>query len=228
MTYTAKSATASPSTGFSEKSASATKVVWEMASIAAGASVEIEVPVGTEASRPSGEKLMNKVAVHSVEAPTPIEASGTITLTTSADVSAEKQIAGKGVSAGPGHEITYEVSATNHGPSLAREVKLVDKLPTGLHMSARTPECEHSASTIDVYRRQPGFTRKASFQIKVLLAASLTGTLSNTVTAESPTPDPEPSNNKATEEVAVSPEADLSLEKTAPETLSRAKNSPGP
>ena len=44
MTYKAESATASPATGFAEKSASATKVVWEVASIAAGAKVEIKCP----------------------------------------------------------------------------------------------------------------------------------------------------------------------------------------
>jgi uncharacterized repeat protein (TIGR01451 family)/fimbrial isopeptide formation D2 family protein len=219
MTYKAGSATASPTTGFSEKSASGSTIVWEVASIAAGASVEITVPVGTEASLASATKLKNTVAVHATAAPTPVEAEGTITLTTSADVSVEKQIAGKGVSAVPGHEITYEVSATNHGPSLAREVKLVDKLPAGLTYVSSTPECEHSASTITCTAGNLTVEQKASFQIKVLLAASLTGTLSNTVTAESLTPDPAPSNNKATKEVAVSPEADLSLEKTAPETV---------
>ena len=221
MTYEAKSATASPSTGFTEKSASATKVVWEVASIAAGASVEITVPVSTEASLPSATKLTNTVVVHATAAPTPVEAEGTITLTTSADVSAQKEVAGKGVSAVPGHEITYEVSATNHGPSLAREVKLVDHLPTGLTYKSSSPAgcSEEAAGVVTCAAGNLAVEQKASFLIEVQLAASLTGTISNTVIAESPTPDPKPNNNKATKEVSVSPEADLALVKTAPATV---------
>jgi uncharacterized repeat protein (TIGR01451 family)/fimbrial isopeptide formation D2 family protein len=219
MTYKSGSATASPPTGFSQVSDTGSNVSWSIASIAAGATVEVTVPVETESTLSSGAELTNKVAVHSVEAPTEVHASGTIDITNSADVSAEKQVAGKGLSAVPGHEITYEVSATNHGPSLAREVKLVDKLPSGLTYVSSTPECEHSAGTITCVAGNLAVAQKASFQIKVQLAASLTGTLSNTVTAEELTPDPEPSNNKATAETVLSPEADLSLEKSAAATV---------
>ncbi len=133
MTYKAGSATASPTTGFSEKSASATKVVWEVASIAAGASVEIEGARG-HGSEPRerdqteehcrgarhggadpGRSIGDDHPDHERRSRPPRPA-----------------VAGKGVSAVPGHEITYEVAATNKGPSLAREVKLVDHLPTGL------------------------------------------------------------------------------------------------
>jgi uncharacterized repeat protein (TIGR01451 family)/fimbrial isopeptide formation D2 family protein len=220
MTYVADSATASPATGFSEKSSSATKVVWELSSIAAGASVEIRVPVGTEADRAEGTELTNVVAVHAPAAPTPVQAEGTITLTTSADLSAAKSIVGSG-KAIPGGTLTYEVSATNHGPSRAREVKLVDHLPAGLAYKSSSPAgCSEEAAgvvTCAAGNLEPGQT--AAFQIEVQLAASLTGTIANTVTAESPTPDPEPGNNKATSEVAVSPEADLGLEKTALATV---------
>ena len=217
MTY--KSATASPTTGFSQKSASETKVVWAIESIAPSAKVEITVHVGTEASLASGTKLKNTVAVHATAAPTPVEAEGTITLTTSADLSATKTIVGSG-KAVPGEPLTYEVTATNKGPSLASEVKLVDHLPAGLTYKSSSPAgCSVAAGvvTCEAGTLEPGHS--AAFKIEVQLAASLTGTISNTVTAESPTPDPEPNNNKATKEVAVSPEADLALEKTAPATV---------
>jgi large repetitive protein len=216
MAYTDKSATAAPATGFSEKSATAPKVVWAIESIAAGASVEITVPVGTEASLASGTELTNSVAVHAGAAPTPVEAEGTITLTTKADVSAAKSIVGSG-KAVPGEPLTYEVTATNKGPSLAHEVKLVDHLPAGLTYKSSSPAgCSVVAGvvTCEAGNLEPGHS--AAFQIEVQLAASLTGTVANTVTAESPTPDPEPLNNKASVEVAVSPAADLALEKTAP------------
>jgi len=66
-----------------------------------------DAPVETE--------LTNKVAVHSMDAPTEKLASGIITLTNSADVAVTKTILTKG-NIVPGHELTYEVSATNQRP----------------------------------------------------------------------------------------------------------------
>jgi len=213
MSYKAKSATALPSSGFSEKSASGSSIVWEVESIAAGASVEIKVPVETEATLASGTHLTNSVAVHASAATTPVEASGTITLTTSADVSAAKSIASAG-KAVPGKTLTYEVAATNHGPSTAREVKLVDHLPSGLTYKSSTPVgCSVAAGvvTCDAGTVEPSHT--AAFQIEVQLASGLTGNISNTVRAESTTPDPEPANNEATAKVTTSPQAELELAK---------------
>lgn len=215
MSYEAKTATASPSSGFSEKSASGATIVWEVASIAAGASVEIKVPVGTEATLASGTRLTNTVAVHAGAAPTPVEASGAITLTTSADVAAAKSIVSSG-KAVPGNTLTYRVAATNNGPSSAREVKLVDHLPSGLTYKSSTPAgCTNLAGvvTCDAGTVEPGHT--AAFQIEVQLAAGLTGAISNTVRAESTTPDPEPANNEATAKITASPQAELELAKEA-------------
>ncbi len=213
MSYKAKSATCPGCTGFIEKSASGSSIVWEIESIAAGASIEIKVAVETEATLESGTHLTNSVAVHASAAPTPVEASGTITLTTSADISAAKSIVSSG-KAVPGNTITYEVAATNHGPSTAHEVKLVDHLPTGLTYKSSTPTgCSVAAGvvTCDAGTIEPGHT--AAFQIKVELAPGLTGVISNTVRAESTTPDPEPANNEATAKVTASPQAELELEK---------------
>jgi uncharacterized repeat protein (TIGR01451 family)/fimbrial isopeptide formation D2 family protein len=214
MSYKAKSATASPSTGFSEKSASGSSIVWEIESIAAGASVEITVPVDTEATLASGTHLTNNVAVHASAATTPVEASGTIALTASADISAAKKVvsAGKAV---PGDTLTYEISATNHGPSTAHEVKLVDHLPAGLTYKSSSAGCTFSEVTGVVTcvagTVEPGQAK--AFQIVVQLAPGLTGTVSNTVRAESTTPDPEPANNEATAKTTLFPQAELELKK---------------
>ena len=215
MTYTPKTATAVPSTGFIEKSASASAIVWEIASIAAGAAVEITVPVGTEATLAAGTKLTNGVAVHATAAPTPVEANGTITLTNSADLEAAKRVVGP-AKAVPGKTLTYEVSATNNGPSLAREVQLVDELPSGLTYKSSTPSgCSQAAGIVtcragDV---EPGHI--IAFEIEVQLAATLTGSISNTVLVESTTPDPVLANNKASASITASPQAELALEKVA-------------
>ena len=213
MSYVAKAATASPSSGFSEKSASASAIVWEVESIAAGASVEIKVPVGTEATLASGTHLVNAVAVHASAAPTPVEASGTITLTTSADLAAAKSVVSSG-KAVPGDTITYRVAATNNGPSIAHEVKLIDHLPSGLTYKSSTPTgCSNLAGvvTCEAGTLEPGHT--AAFQVEVQIAPGVTGAISNTVRAESTTPDPEPANNEATAKITASPQAELELQK---------------
>jgi large repetitive protein len=214
MSYTAKAASASPSSGFSELSAGPTAVSWAIASIAPGATVEVTVPVGTEASLASGSELKNSVAVSSVEETTPVAASGTIDITTSADVSAEKKLLSKG-NAVPGEDITYEVAATDHGPSVAHEVKLIDKLPSGLSYVSSSPECTHSASevTCAVGTLAPG--EKKAFQIVTSLASSLSKAFKNVVVVESATHDPESKNNEASVEVTPHPVADLSLLKKA-------------
>jgi large repetitive protein len=214
MTYVAKSATASPATGFAEKSASATKIVWSIESIAAGTSVEIKVPVGTEASLASGTKLKNTVAVHATAAPTPVEAEGAITLTTSADLQATK-IASVNP-ATPGGEETYTISVFNAGPSVAREVKLTDPLPAGTVFKSADLGCSDIAGTVECVVGELAPKASAVYHVTVTVESSVTTPILNTVEATSTTPDPEPKNNKASVEVAVSPEADLALEKTAP------------
>jgi large repetitive protein len=219
MTYEAKTATANPATGFSEESVAGNIVTWKIAAIGSEESVDITVSVGIEASVETGIKLTNKVAVHSVEAPTAVTAQGTIETTTSAELSATKDVVGSG-KAVPGKPLTYEVTTTNHGPSRAREVKLVDHLPLGLSYKSSSPAgCSEKAASVVTCAAgdiEPGHT--AAFQIEVELAPSLTSTVSNTVIAESPTPDPK-SKVEATKEVTVSPEADLELKKTAPPSV---------
>ncbi len=213
MTYKEKAATASPSAGFSEVSDKAGVVTWGIATIAAGATVEITMPVGTEPTLASKTELTNKVAVHSVEATTEKLASGTITLTNSADVVAEKTIVTKG-NIVPGHELTYEIAATNHGPSVAHEVKLVDKLPTGLTFVSASAGCEQSAGTVTCNAGTLTVGQNVAYQIVAGVAVSAITPIRNTVLSESTTPDPEPKNNEASAEFTPHPVAELSLVKS--------------
>jgi uncharacterized repeat protein (TIGR01451 family)/fimbrial isopeptide formation D2 family protein len=217
MTY--KSATASPSTGFSQKSASETKVVWAIESIAAGAKVEITMHVGTNAGLAEGTKLKNTIAVHATAAPTSVEAEGTITLTTSADLEASKEVLGEGPYV-PGEPLTYKIGATNRGSSVAKGVKLTDELPSGeTFKKASSANCKAAGQIVTCEEAELAPEAKISFEIEVGLASSAKGTIVNTVLVKSETPDPNPNNNKATKEVTVTPEADLALKKTGPETV---------
>jgi uncharacterized repeat protein (TIGR01451 family)/fimbrial isopeptide formation D2 family protein len=220
MTYAAGSATADPTTGFYEQSATSSSVTWKIAEVPAGADVEITVPVGIEPAVPSGSELTNEVAVHSVEQPTPISAEGTIATTARADVQAEKSVLGDGPAV-PGTQLTYVLGATDKGPSTARAVKLTDALPAGLSYVSASAGCSVSAPivTCEAGALEPGHS--ASFEVVVAVAGDVTGTIANTVHATSSTPDPEPANNEASVEVPAQPSADLKLVKTAltPEVL---------
>ncbi len=219
MTYTPGSASATPSTGFSETAASGSAVTWKIAEIQPGASVEVTVGVGVEASAGAGE-MTNEVAVSSSEQPTPVQARGTIDVSDSADVRAEKSVLGGGPAV-PGTDMTYVLGASNKGPSQARAVKLTDALPSGLSYVSATAGCSASAGTVtcEAGTLEPG--QSASFQVVVAVASSLTGPIENTVHAQGMTPDPEPANNAASVEVASKPSANVKLIKTAltPEVL---------
>jgi uncharacterized repeat protein (TIGR01451 family) len=222
MTYEAGKATANPATGFSEESVVGNQVTWKIVSIGVGESVEIDVPVGVEASVETGSELKNEVAVTSTEQTTPVEAEGKIKVTTSADVEAKKSVLGA-TTAVPGTELTYVVAAKNNGgPSVARAVELTDKLPAGVSFVSAQAGCAESAGTVtcEAGNLDPG--QEASFQIVVTVLSGYSGSIANTVRAESTatpghpaTPDPEPKNNEAGVEVSTAPSADLELVKTA-------------
>jgi uncharacterized repeat protein (TIGR01451 family)/fimbrial isopeptide formation D2 family protein len=214
MTYESGSATASPSSGFSEVADKSTTVEWEIAEIESGKSVEITMPVAAEAGLAAGTTLTNAAAVHSAEETDPVQAEGTIETQTSADVVAAKKVLGAS-EAVPGEQLVYEVSATDDGPSVARAVKLVDELPEAVTYVSATGGCSLSAGVVTCQAGdlEPGET--ASFQIVVSVASDAIGTIVNAARAEGSTPDPNNANNEATVETPTKPSANLKLVKTA-------------
>ena len=221
MSYKPGTSTATPSAGFSEEAATSSAATWAITSIGAGGTVEITVPVETDSTLASGTKLTNQVAAHSSEETTPVEASGTIETTTAADLEAHKSIVGGG-GAIPGREMTYEIGTTNHGPSVAQAVKLVDHLPASVtFVSVTSPGCSQNAGTVTCETAQLGSGESVSFQVVVAVPSSATGKIKNSVVVSSETTDPEPGNNEASVEAETHPKAQLKLEKTAltPEVL---------
>jgi uncharacterized repeat protein (TIGR01451 family)/fimbrial isopeptide formation D2 family protein len=221
MSYTPGTATAEPASGFSEASATSSSATWAIESIAPGGAVEITVPVGTSAALASGTKLINEVAATSSELTTPVEANGTIETTTSADLEAHKRVASAG-GAVPGRHMTYEVGATNNGPSVAHGVKLQDQLPGSVtYVSASEPGCGEVAGKVTCEVSELAVGETKSFQIVVAVPSGATGTIKNAVVVSSETPDPEPGNNEASVESETEPKAELKLTKTTltPEVL---------
>lgn len=112
--------------------------------------------------------------------------------------------------------LTYTLEAANLGPGDAQNVLLTDSLPAALSGA------EYSLDGGAVWQPWTGALSlgvlPAGVTAAVLLRATVSpnafGTLTNTVTVSSDTPDPDLSNNTDTALVAVNTAADLSVVKT--------------
>jgi len=141
-------------------------------------------------------------------------ASDTVPVTESADLSVVKTAA-----AGPyvaGQSVTYTVTVTNAGPSVARGVSVVDAAPAGTTVTAISGTgwtCTLATATCTMPVLAVG---SASFTVTASIAANVPdGTqLTNTVTVTSSTPDPTtPVTDDET--ITVDAVADLAIVKTA-------------
>jgi len=140
--------------------------------------------------------------------------SDTVPVTESADLSVVKTAA-----AGPyvaGQSVTYTVTVTNAGPSVARSVSAVDAAPAGTTVTAMSGTgwtCTVTTATCTLPLLAVG---SSSFTVTTTVAANVAdGTdLTNTATITSSTPDPStPVTDDET--ITVDAVADLSLVKTA-------------
>lgn len=228
QSYVAGTATASPTTGFAEVAPvvdegddddptdDTTTIGWTIASIPANGSVTITVPVKVPAGLAAGTTLRNGVSVVSREITTPVTDNGSFLSTVSTDVGVVKTVTAPTANAVPGQNITYSVVATNHGPSVATGVVVKDTLPSTLTLVS-APGCvadvnDARALTCDVGTLAVDGER--TFTVTAKVAASATGSISNTATVTSTTPDGNTTNNSSTAPKSLSPLADLVVTKT--------------
>lgn len=135
-------------------------------------------------------------------------------VTASANLSVQKTAAPAIVN--PNETLTYTMIIRNTGPSVAQNVRLTDSLPSVLkNPEFSTDNGANWFSWTGVY--ETGFIPADSIQ-QILLRATVddeaTGTITNTVSVTSDTPDPDLDNNSATEITAIGLAADLSLSQT--------------
>lgn len=186
-----------------------------LAELAAGASVVLTIE-GTVSPSATGT-LTNTAAVRSdTPDPDPDNNQDTRTdeIVSSADLSIAKSASPS--PAVPGQTLTYTLTVQNAGPSAAENVVLTDDVPDALE----TPAYSTDGQTWYAWTGQytvgtllPGDSVSLSLRGTVALSAS--GTLSNTASVESQTPDPDPDDNTVTIDTPVIGAADLSLRKTA-------------
>ncbi|MFK4088606.1 hypothetical protein ACI2LF_31120 [Kribbella sp. NPDC020789] len=188
-------------------------------SLAAKATLVIEV-TATLDSAYRGGPLVNNAAVSSATPdPEPGNNTGTATITPGdpkADLVVGKQTMTNPVV--PGQAVTYQISVYNDGPSDARAVQVADDLAASLsEATADTTagSCTVSSGQVRCALGDLGAGSTATITVTAKVAATATGTLANSASATSTTPDPEPSNNTGRTADPLKPSADLAITKTA-------------
>lgn len=117
----------------------------------------------------------------------------------------------------PGELLTYMVAVSNAGPSNAVNVVLSDTVPTVL------TGVEYSVNNGVTFQPWPGFLSLGNLApntvtqvlIRGRVSSSALGTLVNTASVSSTTPDPNPDNNTSTDSTPVAASADLAVTKLA-------------
>jgi uncharacterized repeat protein (TIGR01451 family) len=144
----------------------------------------------------------------------------------SASISIQKVAAPDPVAAG--QDLTYDITASNEGPSDAQNVDVHDPLPAGTTFASLTPPAGWSCTTPAVGTNGTVDCTTATFTpgsvdfiIVVHTDPSLANgsTISNTATISSTTPDPRTSDNTFTTNTFVESLVDLGVTKTSASTV---------
>src|SRR5206468_3095297 len=151
-------------------------------------------------------------------------ASATTAVSGSADLAVTKSDSPDPVTAG--EDITYTINLDNAGPGDAQSVTLSDLIPAGTTFVSFTqddgptfnctvPAVGGTGTVICTIATVAAYATTASFTLVVNVNASTAvGTIVNTVTVASTTPDPTPGNNTAMATTTVGTSADLGVTKT--------------
>ncbi|WP_236877338.1 recombinase family protein, partial [Clostridioides difficile] len=149
----------------------------------------------------------------SADVPEPVTDSSTVTtpIVPSADIEVIKT--SNMDTAVPGETFSYTITVINLGPSAAQSIVLTDDIPDVI----LNPEYSLDGGVtfqpwngnLSIGTLDAGEIR--SIIIRGTVSQTAVGTIINTATISSPTPDPNPDNNTSTDETDISPLADISV-----------------
>ncbi len=215
---TAMSWTCSATAG-SSCTASGSGAIADIVGLLPGAQLTYVVTVDiAAASTGSLTNVATATVPATVNETTPLDniATDTDTLVASTDLAITKTDAV--LTAVPGTPVSYTIVVTNNGPSDAIAATVADAFPaqlTGVTWTCTGPCTPGGSGPLgDVLDLPVGAS--ATYVVSATIAASATGSLSNTATvAAAPgTTDPIPANNSATDTDTLTPRSDLSITKT--------------
>jgi len=167
----------------------------------ASGSLENQATVGSEAQDPDPSFNSDSVT-------TPVVDLADLRLTKAA--SAASVVAGE--------QLTYTLTITNDGPSLASNVRVTDTLPVSTSFSSATPSagsCGESGGDVVCSLGDLAVDGEAQITLVINVDPAASGTLENSATAGSDAFDPNSANNQPSVFTTVSAEADLRLAKAA-------------
>jgi uncharacterized repeat protein (TIGR01451 family)/fimbrial isopeptide formation D2 family protein len=113
-----------------------------------------------------------------------------------------------------GDQVVYTIQVTNDGPSNAEGVTVADTLPAGMTLVSTSGCSNDPAGVPDCSLGNLAVGASVSYSITVQVDAGANGTLTNTAVVSAMTPDPDTSNNTATEPTTVGAAADLRIVKS--------------
>lgn len=147
----------------------------------------------------------------------PAGANNSSTFTQTVAIDSDVSITKSGpASAFPGQTVTYTITVTNAGPSAATGVVVSDPTPAQTTAGLVTgSSCSSLPCTIGSLAVGASTTISASFTVN----AGATGTIANSATVTSTSPDSNNANNAAAVTTTITPKADLTITKTGPAGL---------
>jgi uncharacterized repeat protein (TIGR01451 family) len=180
-----------------------------LGSMPAGATASVTLV----ASATGGGVLTNSAVVTATETD-PVPANNTVGQVTTTSASADEadlvvEKFGPSV-APPGQALVYHIRVTNRGPATATFVELTDTLPPGLTFFSNTGACTSTfPCTIDTLA--PGESRTVTNSVLVDPALAVPAVVTNTVTIQTQSVDPNPANNTSSVTTDIQPATDVDL-----------------
>ena len=208
---------ATPTAGTCSESAGTVSCSLGNMAVAGTATIVITVTVG--ANVPAGP-LTNTATASSptLDPTTPNTATDETDVVTEADLVLTKTATPATVFAG--NQVTYTLTAHNAGPSDAQAAVVTDELPSGVSFISAAPasagcsaagqEVTCGLGTLVAGATAPPITIVAGVQ-----ASTAAGTITNTATVSSATPDPDLTNNSSSAGTTVAASADVAITKSA-------------